>query len=378
MKTKYNPSNMKKFQHLLIMALISLPFLSQAQVLDYMDIKLRIVEKVGTETQPLPNTTLNITDVGELTTDDEGNVNFPYAIRNNVDPRVSISLMSNEQRVIKPLDASIALDTAREEMFIEFLVVNMANESAQFKKRIRDLERDISSLKAKNQLTKRQLEAMHNQLIDTILHFENIRRGLESEIEGLSFENEEQRKELEQKNQQIEELSYQIDDLTAQLKEALQERYHQKKVHYDDITSILASYIRKAKDLKNHLAWVKHYAAGRGTQNYINAINEYNDTFKEMDDKRAGHIASVANYWEKTPRIARDLEDLYNFTVKSVHAQVMLPIFNDLLEEFAKQRPKKAEKLAQEASEPLEVNLRDLERRINRVEKGLRKTLHEL
>ena len=368
----------QNYFYTLLLSVLLLPKFGEAQVLDYMDIRLKIIEKVGTGTQPLPNTTLNVTDVGEVTTDDEGNVAFPYAIRNNVDPELSISLISGDQRIIKPLDASIALDTTREEVYIEFLVVNMADQSAQFKKRIRDLERDVSSLRAKNQLTKRQLNALHNQLIDTILHFETIREKLELEIEGYEALTEEQAQELEAKNQEIEDLNYQIDDLTDQLREALAEKYHQKKIHYDDITSLLANYIRKAKDMKDHLAWVKHYVAGRGTENYFKSLNAYNEVFQEMDDKRSGHIASVANYWEKNPRVARELEDLYNFTVKSIHGQIILPIFNELLDEFAKQRPKKAEKLAMEAQEPLEVNLRDLERRINRVEKGLRRTLHEL
>ena len=368
----------QNYYFVVLLACLLAPFCSKAQVLDYMDIRLKIIEKVGTGTQPLPNTTLNVSDVGEVTTDDDGNVAFPYAIRNNVDPELSISLISGAQRIIKPLDASIELDTTREEVYIEFLVVNMANENAQFKKRIRDLERDVSSLRAKNQLTKRQMNALHNQLIDTIMHYETIREKLELEIEGYEALTEEQKQELDAKNQEIEDLNFQIDDLTDQLKEALAEKYHQKKIHYDNITSLLANYVRKAKDMKDHLPWVKHYVAGRGQENYFAALNEYNETIKELIEKRSAHVASVANYWEKTPAVARDLEDLYNYTVKSIHAQIMMPIFNELIDEFAKQRPKKAEKLALEAREPLEVNLRDLERRINRVEKGLRRSLHEL
>ena len=212
----------------IVLAVLIFPALGTAQVLDYMDIKLKIVEKVGTQTQPLTNTTLNVTDVGEVTTDADGNVAFPYDIRNNVDPELSISLISDDQRIIKPLDASIALDTTREEIFIEFLVVNMANESAQFKKRIRDLERDVSSLKARNQLTKRQLNALHNQLIDTIMHFESMRERLELEIEGYEALTDEQAQELEAKNQEIEDLTVEIDDLTHQLNDALAEKYHQK------------------------------------------------------------------------------------------------------------------------------------------------------
>ena len=96
------------------------------QVVNTIDIHLNIQEKVGKEIAPMSDATLSISDIGEIKTDSEGKYKFTYPVRNDVEPRIAISLKSEEHQMLKPLDGSFELDTTQQELFVEFLVVNMA------------------------------------------------------------------------------------------------------------------------------------------------------------------------------------------------------------------------------------------------------------
>ena len=352
-----------------------IPSLVSAQVLDYIDIRLNILEKVGKEIQPLPNAKLNITDLGEVSTDEKGQKTFTYPIRNNVDPQISISLISDELRTLKPLDASIAVDTSREEMYIEFLVVNMANESEAFKKRINSLEKRVTNLKAKNQLTQQQLRAMSTQLLDTILYYESVKAELQDEIENLEDLTEEQRQQIEAQNDQISQLEDRVDDLTEKLAVALEERYLRQKKYFDEITGDLRSYIRKSKDIQDHLPNIQAYCSSPGgMQNYGDAINSYNKTYEKLDEKRAGYLEGVENYWENK-KVLKDLEETFDYALRTIHIEAIKTPLSDIYSAILIPKPKKAQKIATTAYENLLINLPSLERMINRVELNMRNNL---
>ncbi len=362
-------------QKLLVTLFLFCPLLTGAQILDYIDIRLSIKEKVGNETQPLPNAKLNITDLGEVATDDSGQKIFTYPVRENIDPEISISLLSQEHKTLKPLDSKIKLDTSREELFIEFLVVNLENESEEFKRRIADLENRVAGLRAKNQLTAQQLSALHNQLVDTIVYFEEIRSQMEREISNYEELTEEQRQEISNQDARITDLEAQVDDLTQKLVVALEEKYLRQKQYFDDITSGLRSYVRKAKDLRNHLPFIQSYfSSPKGLENYGNDIKAYNAIYEELDNKRAGLIEGVENYWN-SKRMAKRVEDVFDFALKNIHLDQMRPALTEIYDEFLKQRPKKAQKIADVSYENMNVNLRSLEQRINRMESRLRNEL---
>ncbi len=347
---------------------------SFSQVLDYVDVHLKIVEKVADKNTPLANTKLNISDYGEVLTNAEGQYTFPYAIRKNVDPQISIGLFSEEHKMLKPLDGSIALDTTREEIFIELLVVNMAEESEAFKKRIGDLESRISRLKSKNELTQRQLNAINNQLLDTIMHFENIKRGLEQEIEDYENLTEEQRREISAQNDKILRLEDEVNRLTVDLEEAMEERYLRKNTYFKNISGNLLAYLRKAKDLRDHLPFIKTYFSVRNFENYKKDINGYNEQYELLENNQLDYMEGVKHYWGNRS-ITRNMEDLLEFLTKGIHYNQIYKTTAEVMAEVGKQKPQKAQKLATSAHQDLTINLRTLEKDINRILTDLRRNL---
>lgn len=359
---------------LLLYFLLLLPFTSFNQVLDYIDINLKITEKVANKSQPLANAKLNISDYGEVSTNAQGQYKFSYPVRKNVDPNLSISLFSEKHKMLKPLDGHIELDTSRDEMFIELFVVNMSEQSEAFKKRISDLESRMARLKRKNEYTQRQLNEISNTLLDTILHFETLKKELESEITDLKNLTEEQKKQMDAQNDQIAGLENTVAELTIQLEAAMEERYHKKNQYFKDISANLLSYVRKAKDLKDHLPFIETYFSVRSFENYERDIKGYNEQYEKFDNNQMDYLEGIKHYWEDEA-LLKKTEELFNFLGKGIHYNQIYKVTLDIMAEIGNQKPKKAQKIASLAHEDMTINLSRLEKDINRVLSELRKNL---
>ncbi|MBK8501701.1 MAG: hypothetical protein IPL46_05555 [Saprospiraceae bacterium] len=351
------------------------PFSGATQVLDAIDIHLNIREKIGTELQALPNAKLNISDVGEITTDNEGKFSFTYPIRNAVDPVIAISMLSDKHKMLKPVDGSLQLDSSREEMYIEFLVVNMESESPEFKKRINDLEKRLAGLQAKNSLTQQQLNALNNTLLDTILYFEANRRRLEDQIARYERLTGEQKEEITHLRSKVDELTLEVDRLTTDLEKAMEEQFLRQNEYFRDISSSLLNYLRDANDILAHLPSIKSYfnSAG-GFQSFDQAIRSYNKTWEIFDANRLSYLEGVERYWESEPT-SQELEDVFEFMVNGIHQTQILNIMRDINEQLHKQNPGKAQKIATLAYDDMSVNVLSLEKRINRVLTQLRNNI---
>jgi outer membrane murein-binding lipoprotein Lpp len=274
--------------------------------------------------------------------------------------------------MLRPLDGFIEIDTTNEEMHIELFVVNMAEESEAFKKRINDLEGRISRLKRKNELTQRQLSEIQSQLLDTIMHYENVKQELESEIANYEDLTEEQRREIEEQRSKIEELENQVSQLTYDLEAALEERYLRKNQYFKDISSNLLGYLRKAKDLKDHLPFISTYFTARSFANYERDINGYNEQYEKFDDNKLDYLEGIKHYWEND-RLLKKTEELFEYLEKGIHYNQIFKTTVEVMGEVGKQKPKKAQKIATLAHEDLTINLDQLEKDINRLLSDLRK-----
>ncbi|NND05791.1 MAG: hypothetical protein HKN87_05380 [Saprospiraceae bacterium] len=361
---------------LLILALIIVtPGLIDAQILDAIDVHLNIHEKTAESTMGLAEARLQISDIGEVQTDKNGSYSFTYPVRNEVDPVISISLLSDGHKMLKPVDGSIQLDATREEMYIDFLVVNMEDESPAFKKRIVDLENKMAALRAKNNLTVRQLNALNNTLVDTILFFEANRRALESEIANYETLTDEQRREISTLNQKIGSLEEQVDQLTSDLEIALEEKYLRQNEYFTNVSSNLMAYLRKAKDLRDHLPFIADYFnSPAGFEHFDKDIKAYNKIWENFDNNRMAYLEGVGRYWENQ-KAEKNLEEVFDFLVKGIHQNQILTVIRNINTELHKQKPRKAQKIATLSHEDMTVNIRALEKQINRTLSQMRRSI---
>ena len=354
--------------------LLLFPLLSFTQVVDFIDIHLTVLEKVGDKTRALPNAKLNISDEGEVITNDNGSHTYTYALRNKVNPEISINLLSEKHKMLKPLDGAIMVDPTREEMYIEFVVVNMSDENPAFKKRVEELEKKISRLRYKNQLTKQQLSQLHATLLDTVFYYEGIKSALQAELataqkinEEQEVENEAQRRTIQEQQARISDLESQIDQLTADLTEALEARYLRQNEYFKDISGNLMSYLRKTKDIKDHLPNIKtYYNSPGGFKGLERDLDLYNKAYATLDDEHLSYLEGVGHYWENPP-ISKELEGVFELVIKGLHLNQMFPTVNEVLNQLRKQKPGKAQKVASAAYEDLTININDLEQKVNRI-----------
>ncbi len=338
-----------------------------AQVLDVVDVHLTVKEKVVDQFRALPGAKLAISDVGEVTTDQLGQYRLRYPIRQSVEPIISISLLSDQHQLLKPMDGTLQLDAERKEIYLEFLVVNLGEETPEFRKRVSDLESTISSLRRKNQLTIRQLNELNSTLLDTIMYYEANRQQLESRISQLEVLTAEQRSEMDRLRHQIGTLEQQVDHLTNELEKALEERYLRQNQHYRDISSNLLAYIRKAKDIRDHMPFISAYHnSPSGYGDFDKDIKAYNAIWESFDNHRMSYLKGVQHYWSSA-KVSRDLEELFDQVVQVIHQKQMLGVVRDINAELHKQSPRKAQKVATMAYDDMGANLLALERQINRV-----------
>ena len=359
----------------LIFLFLFLPLATSAQVVNTVDVRIKLKEKVADQIKTMANANLVISDIGEATTNDAGEYIFTYPVRNAVEPIISIGLLSDDHKMLRPVDGSIQLDTGVSEMQVEFLVINMESETPALKKRIAGLEKRISGLKQENNFTLQQINALNNTLLDTILFFEANRLELENKIADYQETTTEQSEEINELRGQLSNLASQVDQLTQDLEDALEKKYLRQNEHFKAISANLITYLRKAKDLRDHLPFMSAYFnSPTGYTNFDQDIRGYNTAYEAFDNDRLSYLEGVDRYWSN-PALTKKLEEVFDFLGKAIHQNQILPVVNDINQELHKQKPKKAQKIATLAHEDMAVNIRALEQQINRTLSQLRKNI---
>ena len=345
--------------------LLLLPILSYAQVLDFIDVRLVLLEKVENTTRALPKAKLSVSDQGEMRiTNDQGICSFTYSVRKNVDTEISVSLISEEHKMLKPINGVLPLDTSREEMLVELLVVNLFEESPEFKERIQNLEAGIARLQSENKLTGRQLNAINNTVADTLIYFEAERKKLENEREKLNEQRdnyqksaEEQKKEIEAQKTKMTRLQERVDRLAIEIEELLEERYLRQNEYFKGISRNLKEYVQRAKDIRDEL----EYFSPGNYRGYTSRLNFYQNVFAELNTKHPDYTQGVEKYWE-TETLSRELEEVFGFLLKIIHHKLIAPTVSEINTEIRKQRHAKAQKIAKTRRQSVADNLEVLEK----------------
>jgi len=345
----------------------------EAQVLDFIDIHLTILEKNGSETKVMSNAELMISDQGKVQTDMNGSFQYTYPVRNAVEPEISIQLLSEKHKMLKPLDGAILIDPTREKMFIEFVVVNMDNASESFKRKISTLEKQVNALRQKNELTRKQVSNLNTTLLDTILYYEAVRSSMEYRIDDLEALTDDQQQTIMTQRQRIDSLEEQVTRLSADLSQALEERYLRQNEYFKAISTNFAQYIRSVNDVTEHLGFIKTYSSSGDFRSLDRDLRLYEEAFVAISDQHQDHISGVSRYWNN-PKTAKELEAIYELLLKGIHLNQVRPTFNEIIDHIQKQKPGKAQKLATKSRQDIVLNIRDLEMQINQILIKLRNT----
>ncbi|MEO1261501.1 MAG: hypothetical protein AAFZ15_22040 [Bacteroidota bacterium] len=314
---------------------------------DVIMVKGVVVEVSEGKKKPVPNIKVKVFGESEDVTKTDGSFTLFFPPEKEY---ISISLEGCPHPIVSPYAARVNIPP---DEFLEIKVC--AKENKKLREKINTLNENIRKLERQRKLNKRQLAAMHQTLLDTILYFELRINNLENELTGKEVA-------LNKKNEKIIALQNEVASLEKQLSIALEEKYLRQKDVFDQVSTELNQYLDQVKNLRDDLRpiQVKSYFVNPGAREQLyTTINEYNAARKKIINHTDKNIADVSNYWEKF-ELADELEETYQFLLTEVHQEGVYPMefaVNDnlkksLTRQLSSSKAKKAATAGAEAAIP--------------------------
>ena len=272
-----------------------------------------VVEVTDGKKKPVPNIKVKVAGESEDVTKTDGSFTLYFPPDREY---ISISLEGCPYPIVSPYAERVNIPP---DEFLEIKVC--ANENKKLRGKINSLNDKIENLERQRVLSKRQLAAMHQILLDTILHFESRITSLENDLDKKG-------EQLKEKNEQIILLENQVSDLEEQLSVALEEKYLKQKEVFDQISTALNQYIDQAKNLRDDMRPVQvksYFSSPAARERLYESIEKYNAARREILDNQKNHEASISNYWEAY-ELADELEETYNYLLKNVHDEGIYPM----------------------------------------------------
>ncbi|GJM31012.1 MAG: hypothetical protein DHS20C18_00130 [Saprospiraceae bacterium] len=347
------------------------PFLLTAQPYPIIEIHGRLLEQIDSQRKGIGGVNVYIYENGQtrsnIQTEGDGRFSFKLAVKKS---EFKIEIHPQDYRIVIPHEGILDMPTSGGKVEIEILVVGH-NTTPEMEKKMEALSSKVSRLKAKNQLSQRQIDALSRTMLDTIAFYENQRLAYEKSIEQLKTKvaADQQIKQalqdsLVRKQQQLLKLQSQVDQLTQQLFIALEEQYLRQKKYFDDISSGLSNYIIHLKDFWDLLPNVKYYfSSNESAQIYNATANRYSNSFININDNYQAYLEGVKRYW-KPPEVGRELSATFDYLLVKLHKETLLPATKNMNNFLQNRNLNKAQKAGAEAYESLTPMVEKLEKDI--------------
>jgi DNA repair exonuclease SbcCD ATPase subunit len=253
-----------------------------------------------------------------------------------------------------------------------------AMENTKLRDKVEKLDRQIGKLEKERQLSSRHLAQMHKVMLDTILFHEN-------QVQQLSQNLDEKAAQLDEKQRQISALERKVESLQQQLLTALEEKYLQQHRTYKDLSAWLNAYRSRLKDVQRELARVSDcFLHANGCDNFYSAVKKYSEARNQIDETSGSMVEAVGHYWDDK-NLADQLEDTYQFIMKTVHEPVMLGTVNEQvinpIKDFSTKKKgrmaaqKESERGAEAAMESLAPLVMELDMKIDAILKSLNENI---
>ncbi len=347
--------------HLVLIGLCLPLFLYCQQPSGIVEIHGKLIEQINDQRHGVSGVSIYVYENGtlqsRLETEQDGRFSFKLALRKS---ELKLEIHPKDYRIVIPHQGLLDMPAnSTPRMEIEILVAGL-DTPPELDKKLNELTRQVDQLESKNQLSRRQINALARTMADTIMYYENQKLSFENSIKSLEVQlsNEQQsnkqlRDSLLQAQLRLQRLTLQVDDLTKKLFNALEEQYLRQKKYFDDISAELSNYLISLKDLTEILPQVKQYFSNSNyAQNYNSTVNRYSAAFIKINDHHRSHLEGVQRYW-KTPEIVRELSRVYSFLLNDLHQREFKPAMNEVTNFLQNRNLNKAQKVSSEISEKL-------------------------
>ncbi len=348
-----------------------LPGLCDAQEGSSYELTGRVVEIRDGEAFGVPNITVRILDFDYDVT--KANGEFSLQLPTDRD-HVSIELENTASKMVSPYSGVVNLPPDN-----HLQIVVCGEENRRLTEKLNQLNSNIRKLEKERKLSARQLQEMHQTLLDTIIHFELVIGGLNQRIEKSEEENTALSEELAARDERIRALEESERNLVDALSEALKEKFLKQKEIFEGISADLMTYTDRLKDLRDRCTPKQlsyPFRSPQASAQLGKKIEEYNEIRNLIVKNHHANNLMVREYWADT-EVADLLESTYDYLLKDVHEGIVLPVdsrvFGPVREVATNQTgPGKAQKSAQTAAKEL---LPDLNFSILELEKRMQQTI---
>jgi len=354
------------------------------------EVRGRLVEQIDDQKRGVPNIEIKVKTKKPFKTNKTGD--FKFTVDYKKSDYLNISISNQGYRIVSPLEGIIEL--MGEQLLyqnpiiqVEILVVGDYTDPV-LEEKFFEVERKVKSLERERQLHRKQINKLHEQLIQKTLAFENQRqhrkkkmnemqRNLDSQI----HQNKNLQDSLKLLQIQNGKLNKRVDELTEELFYALAEKYKRQQKYYKEFSKELQDYLVKVKDLRD---WLKHmddyFLNPQAQEDFFHVVSEYEKTWLIINNKHASYEKAVDQEWDNKFAL-KNLQNTFRYILDDIHKNTFLGTFNDnvyrTLQDWAtrKTRKGKAEKLVAKGSP---IALQDFNIKINQLEKMIEETLFQL
>lgn len=300
----------------------------------------------------VPGMRVRIVGQGEGVTDDDGLFRIPVK-KGTVEVKLELS---GEWTVQYPREGK-ALVPMSSEARIDFEVKRLRSENAM-------LLQEVARLKKEGKLKTAQIDSLRQVVENSLGRFqEELARAAGS-----------YRDSLRRSTEETAALRRKIAELTDRLEQDFIRRNKAEAVAL--ISSELLTYLDRLKDLRDFLPHIRDvFLDSRASENFNTAVNRYNAARGPINDNREGRLASARLYWQDA-LTADELEEAYTLILTGIHARIILPLNNELVDHIRAAATgnmprvaasKKAKDAADAAFKTLDYPIRELEQKISEV-----------
>ncbi len=353
------------FLSFIYLLFINLPIINIAQ--PKMVLKGRVFEMVKGKPIGISNVSVYIQDVNYDITNERGEFTIPFSTDKNF---VFINFDKNFNRqLISPHLGRIDLPVSN-----SLDVIVCGQENKRLREEVDKLNKKVKSFQVKYQLSEKKASETYEDMLDTILHYEQRIQALDAQKEKIQVQSN---AEIQRLQTEIDRLKSVEESLLKQLLEAKDEYFLKKQAYLLQITADLRQYLDALQNLQMMVMpdrisqyFVYNDAAAKRLSDKIEAYNTARDAILKNQD---ANLSAARHYWED-PSVANQLEETYRFLLNDVHLRHILPMELTVVEALKKfqlnelgrqQAQKKAEKASNEAYPMLKTTIPILEEKIN-------------
>ena len=338
----------------------------------------RLVEVVNGKTVGVPGVTIRVPGQWEDKTGDDGTFTLSLS---KAERYVELELVPANYEFIFPDIVNLPPSNT----FVKILVCCGEETDQQFKSQVVQLDKKIDQTIRQRKISKRQINQLKRQLIDTVLYYQTVVylneqsiQKLEANLEAATTENQALQDSLASYQEQLQKAHQQISVLSQELYAALEEKFLRQQEHYTRVSTGLQNYLDRLKDLRDWLPQLGNYFRHPQAQQQFNVVvTAYSEAWRHISTEHEKDLSAVAHYWENLA-VMEHLELVDRYILDTIHKDVMLTPFNEMvirpIQQWSSRQMalgparKKATKGAQQIKDQLDPLIEQLEVMIQEME----------